>query len=498
MRSDRHRQEEEKRFLGTYKLPWGQEAVGELTLKGADTLLRLHSNEFLRPVEPGSSVTGVAHNGDCISLIDCHGPGSGSLSRVGSPTRYQSEVFPHHVAIGQRHLNPADACIASIQFTTTDLATLFYDYDAFSHVIDARPIIDVVLREQREVRPVDTGAWPQVFYYTGKDLIVEIPTGLGKVSVNHRPRFNTGGPQGAYIKNRIVISIEPDAPTTFEAAIDRMDQVRCFLSMAAGRAQGLSRIELVTTETIDEHPVRLRIHPSFRWKTSGGKSFDPHPGDTPLDPIRRRSEFETVFVNWLERHKEWRIARNQHLSCVRRANKYGSARLVAAANMFDILPVNAFPVATPLDEELKRARDACSQILRKLPQGPDRNSALSALGRLGLPSLPKKVAHRVSLVESKLGASFPDLKFVANTAVKCRNFYVHGSSGDVDFTAIEPLIPFLTDSLEFTFAASDFIEAGWDTTQWSGRHFGWGHSFARFRWGYSEALARLQHATSST
>lgn len=32
-----------------------------------------------------------------------------------------------------------------------------------------------------------------------------------------------------------------------------------------------------------------------------------------------------------------------YLGCMRKANKYGSERLVAAANMFDILPADAVP-----------------------------------------------------------------------------------------------------------------------------------------------------------
>ena len=98
-------------------------------------------------------------------------------------------------------------------------------------------------------------------------------------------------------------------------------------------------------------------------------------------------------------------------------------------------------------------------MLRKHPSNIDRNSALSALGRIGKPSLPKKVAHRVSIVELSLGGRFPDLQFVAGVAVKCRNFFVHGSAGDIEYAKVEPLVPFLTDALEFIFAASDFIDA---------------------------------------
>ena len=123
---------------------------------------------------------------------------------------------------------------------------------------------------------------------------------------------------------------------------------------------------------------------------------------------------------------------------------------------------------------------------------PSCDSALSALGRIGKPSLPKKVAHRIGVVQSQLGAQFPDLLIVATTAVKCRNFLVHGSSGDVDYAKVERFVPFLTDALEFIFAASDFVEAGWDAQAWVSGAGGWGHSFSRFRSEYDRALALLR------
>jgi hypothetical protein len=92
--------------------------------------------------------------------------------------------------------------------------------------------------------------------------------------------------------------------------------------------------------------------------------------------------------------------------------------------------------------------------------------------------------------------TFPELQFVASVAVKCRNFLVHGSSG-VDYQAVEHLAPFLTDTLEFVFAASDLIEAGWDAQRWNAAPHGWGHSFARFRAGYNRAPADLRRAITA-
>lgn len=486
------------RYLGTYTLPGGQPVFGEMYLKGSSTSLKLHSDKYLARVEAACNVKGTAYTGEYLTLINCNSPSMGQTSFKDAPTRYHADVFPHYVAIGRSHLEPDQACISAIHFTTTDLTTLFYDFDAFGHVIDSKSIIDMVLQERGKMRPIEVGEWPQVCYFTGKDCIVEVPTAIGKVSVHHRPTFSMGGPTGVFIKNRIVVSIEPDQPATFHDSVDWMHQVACFFSMAAGRAQGIDHIHVTTTEVIDDIPQSLTIYPSFRWKASDkSDQHKPYPGDVPLDPIRHRAEFDAVLVNWISRHSCWRAARSRYLDCMRKANKYGPERLVAAANMFDILPSDAVPLAAELNGDLASTRNACVEMLRKHPHGIDRDSALSALGRLGQPSLPKKVAHRVSIVESKLTGRFPDLLFVAGVAVKCRNFFVHGSSSDIDYRKVEHLMPFLTDTLEFIFAASDFIDAGWDSQRWASDAHGWGHNFARLRSEYEMALGELRHATST-
>lgn len=486
------------RILGSYVLSGNQAVVGELRIKGAGTLLKLHSDEMLAHVATADCIKGMSYTGEYLTLIDCRSPGVGHTSYRNSPTRYHADVFPHYVAIGGCHIDPSQSHISAIHFTTDDLVDLFYDFDAFSSVIDARPIIDTVLQERRQMRPVESGDCPQVLYFTGKDCLAEVSTAIGKISVHHRPNFSVGGPSGIYIKNRIVVSIEPERPVTFHEAVNYMYDVACFLSIAAGRVQGVNHIQITAAEIGGDTQQVLTVQPSYRWKlTDKSDQHKPHPGDTPLDPIRHRAEFEAVLSDWIERHREWRVARNRYLGCMRKVNRYGAERLVAAANVFDILPPQAVPSVDKISQDLAETRDACILMLRQHASGIDRDSALSVLRRFGKPSLPKKVAHRASIVTSRFGNRFSDLEFVARIAVKCRNFFVHGSSPGSDFVKLEPLIPFLTDALEFIFAASDLIDAGWDAERWNAEGHGWGHSFARFRTEYDVALAELKKATDA-
>jgi hypothetical protein len=276
-----------------------------------------------------------------------------------------------------------------------------------------------------------------------------------------------------------------------------MYDVACFLSMAAGRAQGISHICMTTTDVNDGVPTSFVIRPSHRWKTSDkSEQHEPHPGDVPLDPVRQGAEFAAVLSRWVTRHREWGIARGRYLGCLRKGNVYGPERLVAAANVFDILPSDAGPPRSELSEELEATRAMCVKMFRELPPGIDRNSALSTLGRFGQASLPKKVDYRASIVQSTLGKRYSQLPFVAKVAVKVRNFFVHGSADGVDFSKVEHLVPFLTDTLEFVFAASDFIEAGWDARQWDAKPHGWGHTFSRYRSEFDANLAELLRATA--
>jgi hypothetical protein len=139
MGKQRSNKTQRDQFLGTYMLPGAKPVVGELRLRGSSTLLKVHSDEMLGRVQEATCIEGSAYTGECLTLIDCHSPGVGQTNFKDAPTRYHADVFPHYVVVGRSHFKPSLPCVSAIHFTTTDLTTLFYDFDAFSHVIDAKP-----------------------------------------------------------------------------------------------------------------------------------------------------------------------------------------------------------------------------------------------------------------------------------------------------------------------------------------------------------------------
>ncbi len=484
------------RLQGNFTLPQSREAVGELLLKGPNSLLRLTSHSDLSVLREVSHLRGTTLDRQKITCIDCVSSSQGSAWKDNDVTHHYADVFPHFVTVGDEHVDPALAVVHSIYFAVDDLSSLFYDFDAFGHVIDAKPLIDSVLAERRRLRPVETGDCPQIAYFTGRLNVIGVDTDIGKLGVSHRPSFNMGGPNGIYIKNRMMVSLEPGSPITFAEAIDRMVIVTLFLSVIAGRQQGIHDIQLQTASSEDQAGCPLSVYWSHAPRGHGSKEdyLKTHPGDVPLDPIRRPEEFSGVLKNWIHREARWRSPRVRYVNCLSKGNYYDPDRLIAAANMFDILPVEAVPLSTVLPDDLAKSQSECLTILKKHLPSQDRDSAISALKRMGKPSLPKKIQYRTTMVVTHFGSSFDELSYIVKLAVQCRNYFVHGGSDDFNFSAVEPFMSFFCDALEFVFAASDLIEAGWDAARWDREPHGAGHSFARFRASSDIGLAELKRA----
>jgi hypothetical protein len=162
--------------------------------------------------------------------------------------------------------------------------------------------------------------------------------------------------------------------------------------------------------------------------------------------------------------------------------------------MFDILPASAVPYDVQLTPEVAEAKAASRALFKALQISPERDSILNALGRLGKASLKHKVSARAKLILDFIPTRFPDLVLVLNEAVDCRNYFVHGSKAKMDYIANFDQVSFFTEALEFTFAASDLIECGWDIVEWSKKSSTVSHPFDRFRLDYKPRLDDLKRA----
>jgi hypothetical protein len=69
---------------------------------------------------------------------------------------------------------------------------------------------------------------------------------------------------------------------------------------------------------------------------------------------------------------------------------------------------------------------------------------------------------------------------------------VHGSTQTFDYWSNFEAVNFFIDTLEFVFATSDLLEAGWDLKAWTDVDTPMSHPFARFRINYRGNLQRLK------
>jgi hypothetical protein len=219
---------------------------------------------------------------------------------------------------------------------------------------------------------------------------------------------------------------------------------------------------------------------------------NPHPGDLLMDAVRDTRSFSDVLSNWLVRHHEWRDARGRFFNSFAGQKSYTIDRLIGAANMFDILPQAAVPSDVEVSTELATAAALVKSAFKRLEATPERNSVLSAIGRIGKANLKQKIQHRAQVLLNAVPERFPDLIFVLDEAVNCRNYYVHGNSPRFDYDQNFNAVVFFIDALEFVFAASDLIEAGWDVRVWADQYSSVRHPFDCVRIDYRQRLENLK------
>lgn len=485
------------RLLGTFSWKEEQEIFGELLVQGESTLLQLRHEGGFAPLESNGTIFGKLHDLTRVSCLHCVGGGPGHAWRHGEERYYFADVFPHFVLIGGEHFDPSVQALTSVSFSVSDIQSIFNDVGAFGRILGlSHSIAESVIPKMIGRSPVRLGESPQIAYFSGQCEIVVGEIECGTLSVRHWPHYDTGGAGGIALKSEMMITVDFRNPASFDECIQCIWTVTRFMSLIAGRRQGIKSVSVVIADEDKPRPTRLQLHWSFAPKGPSDSllcSERPESRDMPLDAVQRPDEFVSVLKDWWIRDSSWRPARFRYHFCLEKENHFDVDRLIAAANMFDILPKDAVPVDAALAPALSAARDECLKVMRRQPFSIERDSAIAALKRMGNPSLPKKVLSRVEIVTRRLGGRFPELEMVARQAVNCRNYFVHGGSG-FNYSRLEDSVSFFTETLEFIFATSDLIQAGWNAGGWGTRIHTSGHWFTRFRADYPVQLEKLKLA----
>ena len=482
------------RQLGTFTLPSGQTMMGELAIAGPKTALYLHSREPLVLNQPLGAITGILQDLTRVSLINC-APSEQSHMMRGEEISYYANVFPHFVILGDRHLDPHKPTVDSVEFAMGDAAILFRDVDAFGWASEPGRLIEQIVgnRPSTPQRRVVIGPDPQIVYFTGKREVFSTQTAMGRVSAWHSlPPFpNFDG--GIRLRNNVRVVVDFGQAIDFYDAVSRVTRVIEYVGLIVGRPQNLRALD-IRLASDGEVPLYLRVHWSLSPRRDVRTEWGARPStfDLLLDPCRAPEEFAGVLERWFSCQDMRHDARWRFFNSFARQRQYDIDRLVGSANMFDILPDSVFPASAAISEELREAQANSRAVFRALPQSLERDSVLGALGRVGKLALKHKVRARAEVVIKCAGEWFEDLCLVAGEGVNCRNYYVHGGDARLDYYRNTAAVDFFTDTLEFVFAASDLIDAGWDIKSWIKQGTTMTHPFGRYRASYPKALQEFR------
>lgn len=480
---------------GTFAIGEGRSVLGELSLSGTDTSLYLHDDElFHLEDEAAGCLHGVLHDRTMVTVMR-----SGLRSELGSASRYDqhfhfAELTPSYVVTGSRHLSATEPEITKVTFHIGDAENVFYDFDQMGHVIDPRSLIEAVVgaNEARIGRTIPIGPAADIAYFAGRTELIDVSTAIGRVRVYHQPMpSHPLATREVGMRNRTLVEISFEAPSVLEDALEALLSLLRFLEVLGGRPQDIDGIWIDTVG--EERTPPLDLYWTHRpRRPTAWEERAPHPAEILIRIVDEPDLFADVLMRWLGADATRREARVRFSNGFEQQRSFPIDRLVGAANMFDILPDDAFPPVDPLAADVADAKAAARRIFKALPESPERASVLNALGRLGKATLRSKVRHRAALVSAALREPLVHLDVVTDEAVRCRNHYVHGSPGSFDYSEHGGVFTFLTGALEFLFAASDLVEAGWDIATWRSRGSVLAHPFNRVlrEWDQQAALIR--------
>jgi hypothetical protein len=475
---------------GKFMLSNGVEVQGELCLNGAATTLDLYSESSF-DIDTNTDISGIFYDRSKVSLIKCVRMSKKEHHTRGGDHYHSLRIFPHFVIFGEQHITSSCQIIHEMSFTVDDASTLFYDRDTFGLVINSKLHIERIIEEDKSGREIEIGESAQLFYFTGKKKIFVVNTLLGNILAWNSISYSFPDSEGIHVNNTIKLNINFTLEKTVEEAISSLLDMTMFLEIIAGRPQNLLELELLPANA-ENHPNFLSIYwcipPRRKGENESSKS-DLY--DLPLKATINPDEFNTVLKNWLQKHNEWRNARERFSTTFAHQTFYNIDRVIGAANMFDILPSSAF--SQPIECNLAEARDNALRAFQNLPDSSEKHRVLSALGQIGkVKTLKNKVQSRARLITNIIGDRFPELDMVLDQAVDCRNYYVHGSEARIDYNRHTDQVTFFTDTLEFVFAASDLVESGWDINAWANQGTTLSHQFGRYRANYSSNLSALK------
>lgn len=491
-------------------IPHDGVGTGHLTIAGKDTLLKLlNSQPFENTDEEFRDHHGLLNNGSKASLLECVRMGSTNY-RWDERAQHETSLFPHYVLIGESFIKSGEARIQAIHYHFENVNCLVNGYKMFGTIRpereEFRKLLETDYKRREKIAQKhdwgiqrfepEIGDHPILLYFSGLWEIVKCSAQIGSVTLTNRTSHAMGSSKGVGIDNEITVSLEFVVPATVAKAFASLSTLHSFFELCLGRRQRYLWIEAELVreekvETDDQIASRLEVYWSYCNEQVSGETGPTQYGDVLLDPGAQKEEFAKVLSGWLDSASSMGDARSRCASTFH-SGSYGVDRIVGAANMFDLLPDTHIPSKITPDKQTRDAVKESRKRFKALPDSFARQSMLSALGRVGTASLRDKICHRADILTMADSERFAELHLPCSQAVLSRNHFVHGSEAGFNYREEFTAFAFLTDTLEFVFAASDLIELGWDYNSWREKGSSLSHSFGSYVVNYEENLRMLK------
>lgn len=481
---------DDNRYIGELQL---NGARSEVTIWGEDKNFKALGSKF------PSQVHGTLYDLKKITLLQVYCSSSGSYFDEKLGVNHFCKLNPSYILFGGRHVNEGERCFNALEFVTTDSTALFHDNYSFQSIIHAdKNLVESLVNEDIEksnalygfsqsVKNIRVGNYPKVFIYTDNQNICSFESVIGRVEINNIPTYNIPSADGFTLKNKVSCRIVFPETVNFKQANDRIAPLLSIFSLILGKPVRLTEYKLQANAGEEPHD----FFDVYQCRDEHMEGSDNTIVTQRLIDIESNvTEFETVVSNWLDRQVEWNDARLQFFGSFA-SKAYRTDRLIKVANMFDIIPDQAYEKNVPLSSEMQQARDSCIAIFKQLPDGLERNSMLGALGRIGTMNLKHKIRARVDVVKHLFSFILDDIYFVTDQSVDCRNYFVHGGKRKFDYYNNFSMIIFFVDTLEFIYGISELVEVGWNGHDLNARMTAH-HPFAHYLGNYRMNLERLK------
>ena len=488
----------------------GKEYLGEMELGNIESKLVIHLNDFH---SSGSDIQYVTYikgkllpdskrvtfvDATLIDINDSH-----NLVANGNYERMQKLTFDlRFIIFGNDSISDSEKCFNSIKFFIPDASTLFL-YDSFDMIFNMKKenVKDILEEENKKTQNLYGISKDMADYRFGDNSTVYIDTGAnvlhcfdieaGVIKIKNNISSNISSNKGFKVGNNISCVFESNELMGFFKILESSYPIVNLFELILGKRQFLREYKISVKNYVEES----KEYQVYQVKeNSNNKNIMMHPISRLVYIENEPAESESLLNNWILRQKEWKFARSEFFEVFTK-KYYSSDLLIKVANLFDIIPDNAYEQSEKISDELLQAKDKCKDILKDLPISSDKDSILGALGRIGKKNLRGKIRDRYSIIENSGLATLDEIDTVIGNAVNCRNFFVHGSPGKFDYMENFSQIPFFINTLSFIYGASELIELGWSFKNWEPDELNF-HPFSSYLISYSSNLDELKDVLS--